>query len=196
MPKTNNNANYLAQLQDYYAQHRGFPAYARLGEVLGLAAKSAVKKVLERLQGQGFLNRTPDEVWVPTRQFFERPLADFRVPAGSPVTANDVGAQLFVVDEYLVAKPSRTTFVSVKGDSMIDAGIHDGDVAVVEKRPRAKSGDIVVAIVDGELTLKTLDKENGEYILRPANSAYPIIRPRGNLEMYGVVVGMIRKYRG
>ena len=83
----------------------------------------------------------------------------------------------------------------VKGDSMIDAGIHEGDIAVVEKRNLANIGDIVVAIVDNEFTLKTLDKERGQYILRPANPAFPVIRPQGTLEIFGVLVGLIRKYR-
>jgi len=66
---------------------------------------------------------------------------------------------------------------------------------VVEKRNLASVGDIVVAIVDNEFTLKTLDKEHGKYILRPANQAYPVIRPQGILEIFGVLVGLIRKYR-
>lgn len=78
---------------------------------------------------------------------------------------------------------------------MIDAGIHEGDIAIVEKRNLANVGDIVVAIVDNEFTLKTLDKEGGKYILRPANPAYPVIRPKGTLEIFGVLIGLIRKYR-
>ena len=58
-----------------------------------------------------------------------------------------------------------------------------------------RRGDIVVAIVDNEFTLKTLDKERGQYILRPANPAYPVIRPQGSLEIFGVLVGLIRKYK-
>ena len=78
---------------------------------------------------------------------------------------------------------------------MIDAGIHDGDIAVVEERHSANVGDIVVAIVDNDFTLKTLDKECGNLILRPANPAYPVIRPKDTLEIFGVLVGLIRKYR-
>ncbi len=73
--------------------------------------------------------------------------------------------------------------------------IYDGDIAVVEKRNLANIGDIVVAIVDNEFTLKTLDKEGGKFILRPANAAYPIIYPHGSLEIFGVLVGLIRKYK-
>lgn len=77
---------------------------------------------------------------------------------------------------------------------MIDAGIHDGDRIVVEMRTDARSGDIVVAMVDGEFTVKTLDIKRGKPVLLPANKDYPAIRPKGNLELVGVVVGLIRKY--
>lgn len=101
----------------------------------------------------------------------------------------------YVIDEMLIETPSLTTIIPVKGDSMIDAGIHDGDIAVVEKRLSANVGDIVVAIVDNEFTLKTLARERGQFILCPANPAYPVIRPKDTLEIFGVLVGLIRKYR-
>jgi repressor LexA len=189
------DAEYLSRLQDYYADWKSIPSYASLCEVFGIASKSWVKAILMRLSEAGFIERTPDGVWVPTRQFFARPLAESSVPAGMPVSVTPTQGELFVIDEMLVETPSKTTLIPVKGDSMIDAGIHDGDVAVVEKRPAANVGDIVVAIVDSEFTLKTLDKERGKFILRPANPAYPVIRPQGMLEIFGVLIGLIRKYR-
>ena len=76
---------------------------------------------------------------------------------------------------------------------MIDAGILDGDLVVVEKVPSAKRGDIVVAIVDGEFTLKRLDLDRGRFVLKPENKGYPVIRPEGALEIFGVMVGLVRK---
>lgn len=185
---------YLDRLRDYYAEHRSLPSYARLGTVLGLAAKSGVKKALERLAAAGFLGRTPDGVWVPEPPFFERTLALTPVTAGMPMEARDVDRTGMMVDEYLVRRPSTTTLVRVKGDSMVDAGIHDGDIAVVEKNPVARPGDLVIAIVDGEFTLKRLGMENGHYTLHPENKAYPVIRPRGALEIFGIMVGLMRRY--
>ena len=189
------DAEYLSKLQDYYANWKSIPSYASLCGVFGIASKSWVKTVLTRLSEAGFIERTPDGVWVPMRQFFARPLAESSVPAGMPVSINSGQGELFIIDEMLIDTPSKTTLIPVKGDSMIEAGIHDGDVAVVEKRMSANVGDIVVAIVDSEFTLKTLDKERGKFILRPANQAYPVIRPQGMLEIFGVLVGLIRKYR-
>ena len=97
------------------------------------------------------------------------------------------------IDDYLIERPSQTVLVRVKGDSMIDAGIFDGDLAVVEKRSAARRGDIVIAIVDNQFTLKRLDLERGRFILCPENKAYPIIRPEGTLEIFGVMVGLVRK---
>ncbi len=195
-PESNpRDAEYLARLQDYYADWKSIPSYASLCEVFGIASKSWVKAILDRLGKAGFIERTPDGVWVPTRQFFARPLAESSVQAGMPVSVTATSGDYLVIDEMLIDNPSTTTLIPVKGDSMIDAGIHDGDVAVVEKRLTANLGDIVVAIVDNEFTLKTLDKERGHFVLRPANPAYPVIRPQGSLEIFGVLVGLIRKYR-
>jgi repressor LexA len=188
------DGEYLAKLQDYYAEWKSIPSYAKLCEVFGIASKSWVKAILTRLNAAGFIERTPDGIWVPTHQFFARPLAESSVQAGMPVSVTATQGEYFVIDEMLIDTPSKTTLIPVRGDSMIEAGIHDGDIAVVEKRNLANIGDIVVAIVDNEFTLKTLDKERGKYILCPANPAYPTIRPQGTLEIFGVLIGLIRKY--
>ena len=91
--------------------------------------------------------------------------------------------------------PSRTTLIPITGDSMVDAGIREGDLAVVERDIPARPGDLVVAVVNNELTLKSLAVEDGAAILRPANPRYPIIRPGDQLDIFGVVVGLIRSYR-
>jgi len=195
-PESNSrDAEYLAKLQDYYADWKSIPSYAALCEVFGIASKSWVKAILDRLCDAGFVERTPDGMWIPTSQFFARPFADSSVQAGMPMSVTATQGKYFVIDELLIETPSLTTIIPVKGDSMIDAGIHDGDLAVVEKRLSANVGDIVVAIVDNEFTLKTLDKEGGKFILCPANPAYPVIRPNETLEIFGVLVGLIRKYR-
>ena len=115
--------------------------------------------------------------------------------AGSPSPAADATQETLNIDEQLVRHPSRTVLITDKGDSMIDAGIQLGDVVVVEKHTSANVGDIVVAMLDNEFTLKRFDREKGRVVLRPENKAYPVIRPKGDLEIFGVVVGQFRKYR-
>ena len=194
MPRTPDDAVYLAKLQDYYARWRSLPAYGPLQAVLGLASPSAVAKVLHRLQVAGFLVRTPDRRWTPTGTFFARPQADMPVPAGLPLATADSG-DVRSIDAWLVRLPSRTMLIPVTGDSMIDAGIHPGDVAVVERDTPARPGDPVIAVIDNEFTLKTLAVEDGEAVLHPANPAYPVLRPGDRLQIFGVVVGLIRHYR-
>jgi repressor LexA len=194
MAKVADDAGYLAKLQDYYARWRVLPAYGALQAVLGLASRSAVAKVLHRLRAAGFLERTPAGRWTPTARFFARPTAEAPVPAGLPLAPAD-GGEAHAIDAWLVRHPSRTVLVPVTGDSMIEAGIQPGDRVVVERDVPARPGDLVIAAIDNELTLKTLAVEGGEAVLKPANPAYPVLRPGERLRIFGVVVGLIRSYR-
>ncbi len=188
-----NDRSYLQSLQDYYARHRALPSYASIGGLLGLRSKSSVAALVARLKLAGFLESTPDRRLAPTKRFFARPLADAPVRAGLPEAVDDTDAEALTIDDYLIERPSSTVLIRVKGDSMQDAGILDGDLVVVEKRASAQKGEIVVAIVDNQFTLKRLDLEAGRFVLKPENKAYPVIRPEGALEIFGVMVGLVRK---
>jgi len=189
-----NDGQYLARLQDYYVQHRVLPSYSRIGALVGLNSKASVAGMVMRLKAERFVESSPDRRLKPGKRFFERPLAE-SVRAGLPSPAVDSNPEGLSIDEHLVAHPSKTVLITVKGDSMVDAGIHAGDVVVVEKRSSSNIGEIVVAIIDNEFTLKRLQKERGRVVLKPENKAYPVIRPKGDLEIFGVVVGQFRKYR-
>lgn len=193
-PSPTKDHEYLAKLQAYYAGHRVIPSYSRLMEILGFASKSAIKKVLERLEAAGMLERTPDSDWAPSDLFFERAIANHPVPAGTPASVSDEPCEKVILDRFLIKNPSQTVLVRIKGDSMINAGIHNGDLAVVERRSHADPGELVVAIIDDEFTLKTLGHDKEGFHLIPANPHYPIIRPQGKLEIFGIVVGLVRKY--
>jgi repressor LexA len=188
------DGQYLARLQDYYARHQVLPSYARIGALVGLNSKASVAGMVTRFKEEGFLESTPDKRLKPGPRFFERSVAD-NVRAGAPAAAADVPSDAVRIDSRLIRNPSKTVLVKVKGDSMVEAGILDGDTVVVEKRAAADIGDIVVAIVDNEFTLKRLAREKGRVVLRPENKAYPVIRPRADLEIFGVVVGQFRSYR-
>jgi repressor LexA len=195
MSSPNRDSEYLAKLRRYYAETRRIPTLARIGELMGFSAPAALK-FIERLAGEGFVTRTPDDdAWVPSRRFFERPLVEATVQAGNPVSVEGVPAEPFLIDEYVVRDPAQTVLIPVKGDSMADAGINEGDLAVVERTASAKDGDFIVAIVDDDYTLKELASERGQKVLKPHNIAYPVIRPKGKLEIFGVLVGLIRRYR-
>lgn len=188
------DGQYLAKLQDYYARHRVLPSYSGISALVGLRSKASVADLVLRLKAEGFLESTPGRRLKPGRRFFERPFVE-GVRAGPPTPPAELAPDIVTIDEYLVPHPSKTVLIKVLGDSMIDASIHPGDVVVVEKRASAEVGDIVVAVVDREFTLKRLDREHGRVVLRPENKAYPVIRPKGQFEIFGVVVGQFRKYR-
>jgi repressor LexA len=187
------DGQYLAKLRDYYARHRVLPSYSRIGSLVGLSSKASVAQMVQRLKGEGFLESSPDRRLKPGPRFFERPFAGSKVAAGLPSAVADDLQDNVAIDQELVRHPSRTVLVTVKGDSMIDAGLLPGDKVVVERRHTAAEGDIVVAIVDNESTIKRLVKERGHFILKPENKAYPVLRPK-ELEIFGVVVGSYRKY--
>lgn len=196
-PDTERDQEYLGQLRDYFADSKRIPSLQRIAALMGFASKTAARKLLVRLERAGFVERTPDDdAWIPAKRFYERPLANTAVHAGAPDGVEGGGGESFLVDDYLVRTPSRTVMVPVKGDSMVEAGIHDGDIVVVERIKAARPGDFVIAIVDNEFTLKELGSEQGQFILKPRNKAYPVIRPRGELELFGVVTGLIRRYQG
>ncbi len=195
MAPVNRDVDHLDALRDYYARHRAWPSYARLGAVVGVTAKSAVAKLLRRLEAAGYVRRTPDGEWTPCDRFFERPLAEATVRAGLPEMALDASEQPVLIDSLLVENPSVTVLVPVRGDSMQGAGVHDGDWLVVERGREAYDGAMVVAEVDGEFTFKTLVREESGWALHPANPAYPVLRPRESLTLFGVVVGLVRRYR-
>lgn len=194
MAPPNRDSDHLKMLQDYYARYRSWPTYERLGVFIGMKAKSAVLKLLHRLEHAGYLHRTPDGEWAPTDQFFERPLADATVRAGLPEMVLDASENPILIDTLLVRTPSRTVLLPVKGDSMDGAGIYEGDLVVVEICSTASNGALVVAEVNGEFTLKTLVREGSEWTLHPANPDYPVIRPKESLTLFGVVTGLIRQY--
>lgn len=188
-----NDGQYLSALQDYYARHRVLPSYALIGRLVGFSSKASVAEMVDRLKVEGFLESTRERRLRPGKRFFDRSVAE-HVQAGQPTTPGNALPDPLAIDDYLIRHPSRTVLIRVKGDSMTDAGILDGDVVVVEKQTAANYGDLVVAIVDHEFTLKRLALERGRPVLRPENKGYPVIRPKGELEIFGLVVAQIRRY--
>lgn len=185
---------HLTALQVHWKRHKAFPSMAKLTAVLGLASTGGVFKVLGRLVDAGYLERVGGRM-APTKKFFGLPLLG-TVRAGLPQPADqDEGFEVMSIEDYLVDHPERTSFCRVKGDSMRDAGLLNGDMVVVEANSPTKPGDIVVAVVDNEITVKYLRASKaGAWRLEPANPAYDVIVPIGSLEVLGVVVGSFRRF--
>lgn len=183
---------HLNALRTHWKEHKAFPSMAKLADVLGLASSGGVFKVIGRLVDAGFLERVDGRI-APTRAFFALPVMG-QVRAGLPQEQDQsAGLEMVGVEDYLIQNPERTVFCRVRGDSMKDAGMLDGDMVVVERNRPTKPGDIVVALVDHEMTVKHLFPQAGGWVLKPANPDYPDIVAQESLEIIGVVVGVFRR---
>ena len=186
--------DHLVAMQRHWKPYRTFPPTAKLATVLGLSSTAGVFGAIGRLTEAGYLQRVDRRI-APTRRFFERPVLG-HVRAGVPRLAQQACIEVLTLDDYLVDDPARTSLHRVRGDSMRDVGILDGDLAVVEHRVPTQVGDIVLAVVDGELTVRALALDvRKRHYLKAANPAVEAIHPTTSLELIGVVVGVVRRMR-
>jgi DNA polymerase V len=125
----------------------------------------------------------------------QRPLIGSRIPAGFPSPAQDYVEACLDLNEYLISHPNATFFVRVDGMSMINAGIHPDDILIVDRSLEPVHNRIVIAVVEGELTVKRLVIERGIYFLYPENPDFPIIEITENSDftIWGVVTYVIHK---
>jgi repressor LexA len=185
---------HLQALQRYWKQHRTFPSMASLCHVVGLSSSASVFGLVGRLTEAGYLARVEGRI-APGRRFFARQLLG-SVRAGLPQPADQAEPEVLTLDDYLIDEPHRTSLHKVRGDSMRDAGILDGDLVVVEHNAPSVPGHIVVAVVDGDITVKTLRRDSdGKFFLEPANPTFQPIHPTTGLEILGLVVSVCRRVR-
>jgi repressor LexA len=200
LPLTKRQREILDYLNEFIQQHGYAPSLEEIGRRFGLSSLATVHKHLTNLQEKGFIrrawNRSRSVEMVATRtggRAVELPLLGF-VAAGVPIEAV-AGTETIAVPEDLVRK--RESYVlRVKGDSMIDEQIRDGDFVIVEDRRTASNGEMVIAPVGGhEVTLKKFYRESGRIRLQPANPAMqPLILEAAQVQLQGVVVGVMRRY--
>lgn len=123
------------------------------------------------------------------------PMYTDSIPAGFPSPATDYEEDELDLNEFLIKHPAASYFLRVSGDSMRDAGILASDIIVVDRSLRPISGDIIVGALNGEFTVKTLLRKNGQLILHPENSEYQdiLIGSEEDFTVFGVVTGVVRK---
>ena len=199
-PLTKRQREILDYLNDFIQQQGYAPSLEEIGKRFGLSSLATVHKHLTNLQDKGFIrrawNRSRSVEIVPDRsggRAVELPLLGL-VAAGSPIEAVTT-PETISVPEDLVGK--RETYVlRVRGDSMIDEQIRDGDFVIVEDRKLAENGEMVIALVRGsDVTLKKFYRENGHVRLQPANPAMrPMVVQADDVQVQGVVIAVMRKY--
>ncbi len=180
--------------------NRGFPPTVReIGQAVGLSSTSSIHLHLESLIKKGYIRKDPakprtieitDETLTGSRREITHIPMVGRVAAGEPILADENISGYFPIPvDYL---PNTETFMlKVRGDSMINVGIYDGDDIIVAKQETAKNGEIVVALVDDSATVKRFYKEKNYYRLQPENdSLEPIITD--HVSILGKVIGLLR----
>lgn len=184
---------YLSRFQQFYFKYRTVPTMQECAETLWLASKASVFAFYQQMLDEGYLAKKEGRYYPSTRLTTIPLFASVR--AGDPTEASDEKIDDIALEKYLIDDPRETFFVLVKGDSMLDAWIHEGDTLIVNKTKKPRVGDIVVAVVDGDFTVKYLAQDDQKkFVLDPANSAYTRIIPEATLELCGVVTWSFRKY--
>lgn len=182
------------QLYDFYHKHRRMPGYSEMCDLFGFASKNAVSKVVNKLVDAGVVRKDSKGKLLPLTLGDEVPLLGY-VEAGFPSPAEEMALDRITMSDLLLDTKEQVYLLRVKGDSMIDAGIHEHDLLLVERTEHARQGDIVVANLDGEWTVKYLREKKGRRYLEAANEEYPDLHPKFSLAIGGVVRSVIRTYK-
>jgi SOS regulatory protein LexA len=183
----------VRRLREFYARERRVPGYNEMLEIFQYKSKNAVFQLIKLLDELGYLVKSGRKIAFTGKLTGNIKLLG-AVQAGFPSPAEEELIDTLSLDEFLIEKPEATFMLKVTGDSMIDAGIHPDDMVLIEKGPAPRNGDIVIASVDGEWTMKYFIRDRSGIRLEPANAKYEPIRPENSLEIAGIVKTVIRKY--
>lgn len=197
----------LEFIRDWIERHGYPPSVREIGEAVGLVSPSSVAYQLKELERKGFLRRDrnrpravdvrpPAELVDDETARAQRPTPAYvpmlgRIAAGGPILAEQAVEDVFPLPRELVGE-GEVFMLQVKGDSMVEAAICDGDWVVVRRQPTADPGDIVAAMIDGEATIKTYRRRDGHAWLMPANPAFDPI-PGDEAVIMGRVVAVLRR---
>jgi repressor LexA len=187
--------DYQAKIANFYKKNRRMPTYAEIMKITGFKSRNAVFKLLKRLEVRGIIEKDSKGFVIPKRLFGEiRVLGT--VEAGFPSPAEEELVDTMTLDEWLIKNKEATYMLKAKGDSMIEAGIMEGDMILVDRSKEAKNGDIVIARLNDGWTVKFLSKKGNVIMLVPGNKKYKNIIPKegDELEIAAVVTAVIRKY--
>ncbi len=185
--------NYKNKLIDFYNRDKRMPTYSEMMNLFGFKSKNAVARLVNKFIEEGIV----------TKDYLGHLIADISlnsipmlgsVKAGFPSDVAEELTDTINIDDYLINKKENSYMLTVDGDSMIDAHIADGDMVLVEKTNQAKDGQIVIANVDGEFTMKYFKKSGDKVWLEPANKNFKPIHPKMYLNITAVVKAVIRKY--
>ena len=194
MPKRIDLSLTLAKLKSFHAKQKRLPSFSEIQNLLGYSSKGGVSRLIDRLEEKSILKRDGKGHLIPSAFFSGALKVLGTVQAGFPSPAEEELIDVLSLDEFLIKRPQASYLVKVTGDSIIEEGIMPNDLVIVERGKEPKNGDVVIAQVDGEWTMKFYIKKGKDVILKAANKKYLPIKPKQELVVGGVVVACIRKY--
>lgn len=181
-------------IADFYHKKGRMPSFSEIGDMVGIKSKNAVYKLVNKLEKLKVVERDDKGRLIPGSIASSVKILG-TVEAGFPSPAEEELSDTLSLDDLLVKNPQATFLLKVSGYSMSEAGILPGDMVIVDKGQAPRSGDIVIAEVDGEWTMKYLEKKGDGVTLIPANPKFKPIKPKKELKIAGVVTAVVRKYR-
>jgi repressor LexA len=184
---------YQIKIESFYTENKRMPTYTEMLKLFGFKSKNAVFRIVEKLVESGLVAKDHLGRLIPSETFGEVPMLGY-VTAGFPATVEEELVDTINLDDLLIKNKPLTFMLEVDGDSMIDAHIEKGDMVLVEKTNQAKDGQIIIAEVDGEFTMKYLREKGNKRWLEPANKNYKSIYPEHSLNVVAVLKAVIRKY--
>jgi repressor LexA len=184
----------INKIRRFYRDNHRMPTFSEIGKLVGMRSKNAVSKLVDRLESLNIAIRDKKGKLLPGS--LAQPVKMLgTVEAGFPSPAEEELVDNISLDKMLIRNEEATFLLKVSGDSMSGAGILPGDMVIVDRSRTAKSGDIVIAQVDGEWTMKYLRKRGENVSLIAANPKYQPIKPKNELKIAGVVTAVVRQYK-
>ena len=183
---------YQTKIESFYEDNKRMPTYSEMMKLFNFKSKNAVFRIVEKLKDAGLVAKDHLGRLIPTDSFGEIPKLGL-VKAGFPSEVEEL-QDTINLDNFLIGNKSLTYMLEVDGDSMIDAHIEKGDMVLVEKTNQAKDGEIVIAEVDGEFTMKYFRSAGTKVWLEPANKNFKPIYPTQSLNVIAKLKAVIRKY--
>jgi len=184
--------NFFEKLKDKYSSY-ALASFETIKKDLGYKSKNSIKQYIKVLEEKNYIEKTGNNYYIKSSRGGAI-LASHSIKAGFAGIIDDKIEKRISMDEILNINAPSTFVFRVSGDSMQDVGILDNDYVVIKKQQNANPGDIVLAIIDNEFTLKTYKKDKAGYYLEPQNKDYPVLRPKFSLSIFGVAKGIVRQF--
>ncbi len=185
--------NYKEKLIKFYNRDKRMPTYTEMMDLFGFKSKNAVARLVDKFIEEGIVAKDHLGRLIADVSLSSIPMLG-SVKAGFPADVAEELKDTINIDDFLIDRKENSFMLTVDGDSMIEAHIADGDMVLVEKTTQAKDGQIVIANVDGEFTMKYFKKDGDRVYLLPANKDFKPIYPKMYLNIIAVVKAVIRKY--